>query len=103
MASVRGFLNSTVGKTRLSLVGSSPRRLLQSLPAAYREMVSFGERTVTMRGDKAAHISVKRDFLPPSHTEGVLLAVLEASVAGMVQVSSRSLGPLDSEYALSWE
>jgi uncharacterized protein (TIGR02265 family) len=103
MATVRDFLNSTVGKTRLALAGSSPKKLLSTFPAAYREAVSFGERTVTMRGDRAAYISVKRDLLPPAHTEGILLALLEASSAGNCQVRSRWVGSLQSEYEVSWE
>jgi uncharacterized protein (TIGR02265 family) len=56
-----------------------------------------------MRGDKAALISFKRDFLPLPHTEGILLGILEASSANNPQVSSRSLGTLESEYEVSWE
>jgi uncharacterized protein (TIGR02265 family) len=103
MATVRDFTHSMAGKTLLTLSGSSPARLLGNIPSAYRAAVSFGERKVTMRGDKAALVSFKRDFLPLPHSEGVILAVLEASHAKNPQVRSRSVSQLDSEFDVSWE
>jgi uncharacterized protein (TIGR02265 family) len=102
MATVRDFTHSMAGKTLLTLSGSSPQRLLSNIPSAYRAAVSFGDRKVTLRGDKAAMISFKRDFLPLAHSEGVILAVLEAGNAPHPQVRSRSLSQLDSEYEVSW-
>jgi uncharacterized protein (TIGR02265 family) len=103
MATVQDFVHSMAGKTLLSLSGGSPNRLLGNIPSAYRASVNFGERKVTPRGDKSVLISFKRDFLPVAHTEGVILAVLEASTAKNPQLRSRSLGPLDSEYEVSWD
>jgi len=103
MATVQDFVHSMAGKTLLSLSGGAPHRLLGNIPSAYRASVNFGERKVTPRGDKSVLISFKRDFLPVAHTEGVILAVLEASTAKSPQLRSRSLGPLDSEYEVSWE
>jgi uncharacterized protein (TIGR02265 family) len=103
MSTVQDFVHSMAGKTLLSLSGGAPLRLLGNMPSAYRASVSFGERKVTQRGDKSVLVSFKRDFLPLSHTEGVILAVLEASTAKNPQVRSRSLGPLDSEYEVSWD
>lgn len=103
MATVRDFTGSMAGKTLLSLSGSSPMRLLSNLPTGYRAAVNFGERKVTPRGDKGALVTFRRDFFPLVHSEGVLLAVLEATSARNSRVRSRSLGPLDSEYEVSWE
>ncbi len=102
-ATVRDFLDSMAGKTLLLLSGGSPERLLSNIPAAYRAASNFGERMVKMRGDKGALVTFTRDFMPLPHTEGVLLAVLQASHVRNPQVRSRALGPLDSEYDLSWE
>jgi uncharacterized protein (TIGR02265 family) len=102
-ATVRDFMESMAGKTLLMLSGGAPQRLVASISSAYRAAVSFGERRVTPVGAKSAHISFKRDFLPLAHTEGVLLAVLEASTARNPQIRSRSVGTLDSEYDLSWD
>jgi uncharacterized protein (TIGR02265 family) len=103
MATVRDFTHSMAGKTLLTLSGPSPARLLSNIPSAYRAAVSFGERKVTIQGNKAAHITFKRDFLPLAHSEGVILAVLEVSSAKNPQVRSRSLSQLDSEYDVTWE
>jgi uncharacterized protein (TIGR02265 family) len=103
MATVEDFVHSMAGKTLLSLSGGAPQRLLGNIPSAYRAAVNFGERKVTPRGDKAVLISFKRDFLPLAHSEGVIMAVLEASTAQRAQLRSRSLGPLDSEYEVTWE
>jgi uncharacterized protein (TIGR02265 family) len=102
-ATVRDFLESMAGRTLLLLSGGSPERLLSNVPAAYRAASNFGERTVKMRGDKAAVVTFTRDFMPLPHTEGVLLAVLQASHVRNPQITSRALGPLDSEYVLTWE
>ncbi len=103
IATVRDFVTSMAGKTLLSLAGPSPMKLLNTLPTGYRAAVNFGERTVTPRGDKAAIVTFRRDFFPLVHTEGVLQAVLEAAKATNIRIRSRSLGPLDSEYELSWQ
>ncbi|MFL5348650.1 MAG: DUF2378 family protein [Hyalangium sp.] len=100
---VRDFLDSMAGKTLLLLSGGSPERLLSNVPAAYRAASNFGERTVTMKGDKCAIVTFLHDFLPLPHTEGVLLSVLQASNAKNPQIRSRALGPLDSEYELTWD
>ncbi len=103
MSTVRDFVHSMAGKTLVSLSGGGPQRLLGNIPSAYRAAVSFGDRKVTPRGDHAVLITFKRDFLPVAHSEGVIMAVLEASTAKYPQVRSRSLGPLDSEYEVSWQ
>jgi uncharacterized protein (TIGR02265 family) len=103
MYTSREFLSSMAGKTLLMLSGGHPQRLIGSISQAYRAAVSFGERTVTARGEKAVIVTYKRDLLPLAHTEGVLLAVLEATHVKNPQIRSRPLAPLDSEYELTWE
>jgi uncharacterized protein (TIGR02265 family) len=103
MATVRDFTTSMAGKTLLSLSGPSPMRLLSNLPTGYRAAVNFGERKVTPKGDQAAVVTFRRDFFPLVHSEGVIQAVLEAAYAKHVHIRSRSLGPLDSEYEVSWQ
>ncbi|WP_224244547.1 DUF2378 family protein [Hyalangium gracile] len=103
MYTSRDFLATMAGKSLMVLAGGSPHRLLGSISQAYRAAVSFGERKVSPRGDKSLVVSYTRDFFPPVHTEGVLLAVLEALKVKNPQVRSRSLGLLDSEYEVTWE
>jgi uncharacterized protein (TIGR02265 family) len=102
-STVREFLDSMVGKTLMLLSGNSAQRMLSNIPAAYRAASSFGERIVTQKGEKSALVTFRHDFMPLAHTEGVLLAVLQASEVKNPQVRSRSLGALDSEYDVSWE
>ncbi|WP_224243452.1 DUF2378 family protein [Hyalangium gracile] len=102
-ATVRDFLDSMAGKTLMLLSGGEPQKMLANIPSAYRAASSFGERTVVAKGEKSAVVTFKHDFMPLAHTEGVLLAVLQASHARNPQVRSRSLGTLDSEYDVSWE
>ncbi|WP_224361427.1 DUF2378 family protein [Hyalangium versicolor] len=99
----RDFLHSMAGKTLMVLAGGSPQRLLGSISQAYRAAVSFGDRRVTPKGDKCVIVTYTRDFFPLYHSEGVLLAVLEALRVKKPQVRSRSLGLLDSEYEVTWE
>lgn len=102
-ATVDDFVHSMAGKTLVSLSGGSPHRLLGNIPAAYRASVNFGERKMTPTSEKSALLTFKRDFLPLPHSEGVILAVMEVSTGKHPQVRSRSLGPLDSEYEVTWD
>lgn len=97
------FLRSMAGRTLLLLSGDSPKRVIGNLASGYRSAVSYGERSVTLVGDKGARVVVKRDFMLPLYNEGVLLAVLESARARKPQVRSIPHGLLDCEYELSWE
>ena len=103
MQATRDFLSSMAGRTLLLLSGDSPKRVMGNLASGYRSAVSYGERTVTLKGDRGAHVLVRRDFMLPLYNEGVLLAVLESVHAKNPHVRSRPLGMLDCEYELSWE
>ncbi|RYZ35349.1 MAG: TIGR02265 family protein [Myxococcaceae bacterium] len=97
------FLSSAAGKTLLLLAGDSPKRLVTNLPTGYRAAVSYGERSVDWSGDRTGRLIMKRDFMPPAYHEGVLQAVIEALGARGVQVQGKQTGPVDTEYALSWQ
>ncbi|RKH54528.1 DUF2378 family protein [Corallococcus aberystwythensis] len=97
------FLSSAAGKTLLLLAGDSPKRLVTNLPTGYRAAVSYGDRSVEWTSDRAGKLLMKRDFMPPAYHEGVLHAVIEALGARGVQVKGRQTGPVDTEYALSWQ
>lgn len=103
MQATRDFTASMAGRTLLLLSGNSPQRVMNGLITAYRSAVSYGERSVTMTGEKSARLVVKRDFMLPLYNEGVLLALLEAIHARRPLVRTRPTGLLDCEYELSWE
>jgi uncharacterized protein (TIGR02265 family) len=100
---VTGFLASTLGRTITALAGRDPRRYVAAGPAGYRSAVSYGERAVEWRGEKAARMVFRRDFMPPAFHRGVIVACLAASDAKDPRVEARATGLLDSEYEIRWE
>ncbi len=99
---VDDFLSSASGKTLLAIVGRDPRRLLGSVPGAYRAAVSYGTREVTWKGPKSCHLSFKGDFMPASYHEGVLQAGVEAMGGKEVVVTGHATGALDADFDVSW-
>jgi uncharacterized protein (TIGR02265 family) len=100
---VTGFLSSVLGRTIFALAGRDPRRFVASGPAGYRSAVSYGERAVEWKGERAARMTFRRDFMPPAFHRAVILAGLEASDAKRPRVEARATGLLDSEYDITWE
>jgi uncharacterized protein (TIGR02265 family) len=100
---VAGFLGSVLGRTISAIAGRDPRRIVSAGPSGYRSAVSYGERTVEWRGEKAARLVFRRDFMVPAFHRAVMQAALESSDAQNPRVQARATGLLDSEYDLSWE
>jgi uncharacterized protein (TIGR02265 family) len=100
---VTGFLSSVFGRTVHVLAGRDPRRFIAAGPAGYRSAVGYGERTVEWKGERAARMVFKRDFMPPPFHAAVIAAALGASDAKNPKVVARATGLLDSEYDVSWE
>jgi uncharacterized protein (TIGR02265 family) len=100
---VTGFLASTLGRTIFAIAGRDPRRIVSAGPAGYRSAVSYGERTVEWKGERAARMVFRGDFMVPAFHRAVMQAALEASDATNPRVEGRALGLLDSEYELRWE
>lgn len=100
---VMGFLSSVLGRTINAITGRDPRRFLSAGPAGYRSAVSYGERTVEWRGERAARMIFRRDFMVPAFHRSVILTALEASDARNPRVVAHASGLLDSEYDISWE
>jgi uncharacterized protein (TIGR02265 family) len=99
----RTFLGSPGGRTLLLLCRGNPKRLLNSLPLAYRSSVSFGERKVMWAEHTRGLITMKREFMPAPFHEGIILALLDASSALSPRVVGRQLDVLDSAYEVSWD
>jgi uncharacterized protein (TIGR02265 family) len=102
-AATQVFLQSTVGKTMLALTGNDPRRMLASMPNAYRASLTFGERSVEWLGESHGVLEARGDLLPVPYCEGVLKAALELSKASKVSITSRRLSSLDADYEVRWE
>ena len=97
------FFASATGRTLVTLAGRDPRRLMNTVPTAYRTALSYGERRVVWDGPSACRLEVRRDFMPPAYHEGVLTATLEAFDVTQVEVTSTALDLLDADYALRWK
>jgi uncharacterized protein (TIGR02265 family) len=96
------FMESTAGKMMMRLAGSDPKRLLASLPSAYRVSMSYGEHTLVWTGPRSGRLVMKREFMPHPVHAGVVATLLEAGGAREVRVWGRQTGPLDCECDFSW-
>lgn len=96
------FLGSAAGKTMKLLARGEPKRLVETLPTAYRVSMTFGAQKIEWTGPTSGRYTLKRDFIPVPCHEGVLTALIETAKVGNVKVHGWSTGPLDSEYVFSW-
>jgi len=103
MQAAEDFFRSMAGRTLLLLAGNSPQRLLSSLPSGYSTSVSYGQRTVTMLGEKRARVCYRGDLMPASHNEGVLLGILKAVQVKNLEVRTQSRNLQECDCELSWE
>ena len=86
-----------------TLLAGEPRKLLDSLPMAYAAASANGGQCVVVWSHSgSALVRLERDFLPRAYVEGALVAALEVVGMREPRVWSRVLGPLSSEYVLSW-
>jgi uncharacterized protein (TIGR02265 family) len=100
---VQDFLATPVGKTLLLLAGKDPRRLLSTLPGAFKTAVTYGDRSSAFPAPGQCHFAMKRDFMPHPYHEGVLQTLLEGMGATNIRVAGHRTGPLDVTYHLTWE
>jgi uncharacterized protein (TIGR02265 family) len=97
------FLSSLVGKAALLLAYGSPWRMMDMAPQLYRQISSFGERTVAWTGRRSGRFLLRGDLLPAACHEGALEAFIQAAGGREVRVVRRWVEGLDGEYAFSWE
>ncbi len=94
------FLESEAGRTVQVLVRGEPKRLVNNLPLTYRMSVT-GERSVKWLGPQCCRFTMRRDFMPSSFHEGMLVAMLERLNASKVKVVGYQTDVLESEYDIS--
>jgi uncharacterized protein (TIGR02265 family) len=97
------YLASPVGRATAVLVHGRPRRMLESAPDIYRQMLGFGEVSVTFTGPRQGLVALRGDFLPAACHEGALEHLLHAMGGQGVKVERQWVKGLDGEYAFSWE
>jgi uncharacterized protein (TIGR02265 family) len=96
------WLSCALGRTLVAFTGADPRRLLTHTATGYRNVVSYGTRTLEWLGDRRARLLFKGEFLVPPFHCGVLTAALESTCGGRFDVEGREIGFLESEYDVSW-
>jgi uncharacterized protein (TIGR02265 family) len=100
-ASLR-WLDTPLGRTLLAFAGRDPRRLLANAPSGYRNVVSYGTRTVEWVGERHARLLFRHDFLVTPFHCGVLTAALETACGHPFRTEGRAIGFLDSDYDVTW-
>ncbi len=96
------FYSSAAGKVLLLMAQGDPRRLISNVPTAMQTASKNWETKVTLTGPKSGVI-VRHDLLPRQHFEGGFKALFDAARIKGAQIRSRSLGPTENEYELSWD
>lgn len=97
------YLASPVGRATAVLVHGRPRRMLESAPDIYRQMLGFGEVSVTFTGPSRGLVVLRGDYLPAACHEGALEHLLHAMGGRGVKVERQWVKGLDGQYAFSWE
>ncbi|MFY0528644.1 TIGR02265 family protein [Archangium gephyra] len=97
------FLASTAGLALQLLAKGDARRLVGNMPSMYRASVSFGVRLVVWTGPTNCRLTMRREFMPCSFQEGMLLGVLKKANARGARVLGQQLSLLESDYDVSWE
>lgn len=101
-AAAHRWLDSTLGRTLAAIAGREPRRLLTNTATGYRNVVSYGTRTVEWLGPRRARVLFHRDFLVPPFHCGVLEAALARMGGVQARVTGRAVDLLESEYDVEW-
>ncbi|HEX5745559.1 MAG TPA: TIGR02265 family protein [Archangium sp.] len=96
------FLSSTAGLALQLLAGGDTNRMVGNMPSMYRASVSFGVRSVVWMGPTSCRLTMRREFMPASFQEGLLLGVLEKAHARGARVVGQQLSTLESDYDVSW-
>jgi uncharacterized protein (TIGR02265 family) len=97
------FLESTTGKMLLSLVSNKdPKRLIDSLPTAYRTAWDHGSCSLKWVGPKSGRLSYT-NAMPVAYFAGSVQQMLAAANLKGIQVTGRQVGLTACEVDFSWE
>ncbi|PTL83284.1 TIGR02265 family protein [Vitiosangium sp. GDMCC 1.1324] len=95
------FLESTTGKMLLSLVGKEPKRLIDSMPTAYKTAWDHGSCSLTWNGPKSGRLAYT-NVIPVQYFAGSVLQILSAAqLKG--QAIGKQLSLTESTVDFSWE
>ena len=98
----QGFLESAAGRMMVKLTERNPKRLVDTLPSAYRVSLSYGKQLIQWTGPRSGRLLLRHEFMPHPVHEGVLATLLETGGAHEVKVWGHQTGPLDCECEFTW-
>ncbi len=98
----RRWLSSPLAAALVAFTGKDPRRLVANVATGYRNVVSYGTRTVDWVAGRHARLAFRRDFLVPAFHCGVIASALEVTCGGAFDVEGREVGFLESDYDVTW-
>ncbi|HEX5749876.1 MAG TPA: DUF2378 family protein [Archangium sp.] len=96
------FLESTTGKMLLSLVGKEPKRLIESMPSAYKTAWDHGSCTLTWTGPKSGRVDYV-NAVPGAYFAGSLMQILNAAQLKGARATVRQSTLTDFSVEFSWE
>lgn len=98
----RRWLGGPLGSTLVAFTGRDPRRLLSHVATGYRNVVSYGARTLERLDERHASLRFRHDFLVPPFHCGVVTAALEVTCGIPFRTVGREVAFLESEYDVTW-
>jgi uncharacterized protein (TIGR02265 family) len=97
------FYSSAAGKAVLVLGSGGPTKMIDTIVNAFQLVAKGAELSTMLTGPKSAILIHKRDFLPRPYMQSGLVSTFAAAKVQGMKVNVRPMGPLDTEYDLSWE
>jgi uncharacterized protein (TIGR02265 family) len=96
------FLESTTGKMLLSLVGKEPKRLIDSMPSAYKTAWDHGACSLTWSGPKSGRIDYV-NAIPAPYFAGSVLQILNAAQLKGIRATPKQTSLTEFSVDFSWE
>lgn len=96
------FLESSMGKTLLSLAGREPRKLIGTMPSAYMMAWHHGSCSLSWTSDRSGRFSYV-NIMPVAYFTGSVLHVLSVLQAQGVQVTGRQTSLTECLVDFSWK
>lgn len=96
------FLESTTGKMLLSLVGKEPKRLVDSMPTAYKTAWDHGSCSLVWNGPRTGRLTYV-NAVPVAYFAGSVMQILSAAQLKNPQAIGRQLSLSECTVDFSWE
>ncbi|MGZ3460730.1 MAG: TIGR02265 family protein [Archangium sp.] len=96
------FLESTTGKMLLSLVGKEPKRLIDSMPTAYKTAWDHGTCSLTWNGPKSGRLTYV-NAIPVAYFTGSVMQILSAAQLKGAKATGLQTSLTECTVDFSWE